>query len=122
MPSGIELTIDPIPQSVGPVWWRRLLRRLLPGRKVNLTSDGIRSHHRRIDRLLIAFWGHYMFEDATYAEVIRREGADDLYLGYCNRTTKCFYCMDDLVDWFLENDALHDNPNLISYLEEEYQK
>ena len=69
-----------------------------------------------ISLLLIDCEEYPMTDDCIYAEVIERPDADTLFMGYCRGETKLFYKLEELIEFFVDNEVPGDS-NVWSYLE-----
>ena len=69
-----------------------------------------------ISLLLIDCEEYPMTDDCIYAEVIERPDADTLYMGYCRGETKLFYKLEELIEFFVDNEVPGDS-TVWSYLE-----
>lgn len=88
----------------------------------------LRSGPRSLKRIAINLWRslislllidceeYPMTDDCIYAEVIERPNADTLFMGYCRGETKLFYKLEELIEFFVDNEVPGDS-NVWSYLE-----
>ena len=104
-----------IHQSVGDELSKQLQVSLRNGPR-NLKRIAINLWHSLISLLLIDCEEYPMTEDCIYAEVIERPNADALYMGYCRGETKLFYQLEELIEFFVENEVPGDS-NVWAYLE-----
>ena len=101
--------------NVGQEFSKQLQQRSTPG-PLSLRRMAINLWRSLIKRWLPDSEVYPMTSEAIYAEVIDRDHADTLFIGYVGKEANCFYQLDDLIEFFVEMEV-PDTSYVWQYLE-----